>query len=171
MTIPVLSPRHLFAGRSRSRRHTRFTPAPASAGSTSPTRLQSGCRVWHQCSLRDHQRLPAPSDSGNAIARQTRCHVKSHGRPTARRSPAGSFFGGFRTPAPTPGRSLAFGRHPKPLPKVAISRTPSGSQVRPREWRLRVLAEGNLPFWISHEVDFLELTERNDSRCSRCVPG
>ena len=123
MTIPVLSRRHLFAGTSRSRRRTRFTPAPASAGSTSPTRLQSGCRVWQQCSVRDHQRLPAPSDSGNAIARQTRCHVKSHGRPTARRSPAGSFFGGFRTPAPTPGRSLAFGRHPKPLPKAAARRT------------------------------------------------
>ena len=38
-------------------------------------------------------------------------------RPTARRRPAGSFFGGFRTPAPTLRRLLALGRHPKPFPK------------------------------------------------------
>jgi len=31
--------------------------------------------------------------------------------------PAGSFFGGFRTPAPLPQPALAPARHPKPFPK------------------------------------------------------
>jgi hypothetical protein len=142
MTIPVLSRRHLFAGTSRSQRRTRFTPAPASTGSTSPTRLQSGCRVWQQCSVRDHQRLPAPSDSSNAIARQTRCHVKSHGRPTARRSPAGSFFGGFWTPALTPGLSLEFGRHPKPLPKADLRRRSLVSRFRRCQTAIGIASTG-----------------------------
>jgi hypothetical protein len=47
----------------------------------------------------------------------------NHRRSSAHRSPAGSFFGGFRTPVPLyPGRTLASGRHPKPLTKPAIPR-------------------------------------------------
>src|SRR6266478_4745080 len=38
-----------------------------------------------------------------------------HRRPSAHRIPARSFFGGFPTPAPILGHSLAPGRHPKPF--------------------------------------------------------
>jgi hypothetical protein len=46
--------------------------------------------------------------------------LNPHKRSSAHRSPAGSFFGGFRTPAPIPGRSLAPGRHPKPFPTAVV---------------------------------------------------
>src|SRR5260370_42351441 len=46
-----------------------------------------------------------------------------HRRPGPHRSPAGSFFGGFPTPALLPGPPLALGRHPKPFPKPAVPRT------------------------------------------------
>src|SRR5580698_2697220 len=39
-----------------------------------------------------------------------------HRRPSLHRFSAGSFFGGFRTPALLPGIPLAPGRHPKPFP-------------------------------------------------------
>jgi Putative transposase/Transposase zinc-binding domain len=59
--------------------------------------------------------ISAKPSSANAAARPN-----PHRRPTARRSPAGSFFGGFRTPAPIPRPLLAPGRHPKPYPKEDI---------------------------------------------------
>jgi hypothetical protein len=36
------------------------------------------------------------------------------------RFPAGSFFGGFRTPALVPQPPLALGRHPKPFPGAVL---------------------------------------------------
>ena len=38
-----------------------------------------------------------------------------HRQPSSRRCPAGSFFGGFPTPASLPGSTLTPGRHPKPF--------------------------------------------------------
>ena len=43
-----------------------------------------------------------------------------HRRPSLHRFSAGSFFGGFRTPALLPGIPLAPARHPKPFPKAAV---------------------------------------------------
>ena len=45
-----------------------------------------------------------------------------HKRPSTHCFPARSFFGGFRTPAPIPGRPFAPGRHPKPFPKAVVRR-------------------------------------------------
>src|SRR6185437_6691010 len=44
-----------------------------------------------------------------------------HRRAGLHRFPAGSFFGGFRTPAQLPGPPLALRRHPKPCPKADMS--------------------------------------------------
>jgi Beta-lactamase superfamily domain len=43
-----------------------------------------------------------------------------HRRPNAHRFPARSFFGGFRTPAPYPGRLLAPDRYPRPFKIPAL---------------------------------------------------
>src|SRR5258705_7479389 len=43
-----------------------------------------------------------------------------HRRPSPHRSPAGSFFGGFPTPALLRGPPLALGRHPKPFPEPVV---------------------------------------------------
>src|SRR5690242_20808633 len=45
----------------------------------------------------------------------------AQGRTSLHRFSAGSFFGGFRTPALLPGVPLAPGRHPKPFPKADIN--------------------------------------------------
>jgi hypothetical protein len=52
MTVLVLSRRHPFAGISRSRRCAPFTPAPANAGSASPTRPQSRGQIRHKRPIR-----------------------------------------------------------------------------------------------------------------------
>ena len=44
-----------------------------------------------------------------------------HRRPSLHRFSAGSFFGGFRTPALLPGIPLAPGRHPKPFPIAVVA--------------------------------------------------
>jgi Putative transposase len=100
MIILVLSRQNPFAGTSRSRRRARFVPAPASAGTTSLISRQSGA-LRHagraQAAIISCSQLsptcakPSPT---NTAARPT-----PHRRPTARRCPAGSSFGGFRTPA------------------------------------------------------------------------
>jgi transposase-like protein DUF772 len=120
MTILVVALQHRFAGTSRSRHRARFISTPASAGGRSRTSPQSSHRVQKQRPIRNHQRLSALSDLRNTISRQSRCPVKSHRRPSAHRIPAGSFFGGFWTPALLPGPLLAPGRHPKPFPLAAI---------------------------------------------------
>ena len=54
-----------------------------------------------------------------------------HSRPSLHRFSAGSFFGGFRTPALLPGIPLAPGRHPKPFPiPDPVALAPNG-EVRP----------------------------------------
>lgn len=53
-----------------------------------------------------------------------------HRRPSLHRFSAGSFFGGFRTPALLPGVPLAPGRHPKPFP--IAGRWSSSEQPRTR---------------------------------------
>src|SRR5262252_5022287 len=55
-----------------------------------------------------------------------------HRRAGPHRSPAGSFFGGFPTPALLPGIPLAPGRHPKPFPKAAIRGTRPNRQGGPK---------------------------------------
>ena len=62
MTILVLSRRHPFAGTSRSRRRTRFTPSPANAVRASPTSPRSGRRARQQRSIRGQNRLCALGD-------------------------------------------------------------------------------------------------------------
>src|SRR5262249_55061905 len=53
-----------------------------------------------------------------------------HRQPSPHRFPAGSFFGGFRTPAPLiSGRSLTLGRHPKPFPIAVTHSISSGTQT------------------------------------------
>ena len=90
---------HPFAGASRSRRRARFIPTPASAGRASRTSSQSGRRVRQQRPVCNHQRLSALSDLRKTIPRKAATPLNPHRRPTAHRFPAGSFFGGFRTPA------------------------------------------------------------------------
>ena len=103
MTILVVSLQHPSAGTSRSRRRTPFIPAPASAGTTSPISPQSGPRLQRQrpspqsSAASSSQPICAKPSPANAAARPN-----PHRRPTARRCPAGSFFGGFRTPASAP---------------------------------------------------------------------
>ena len=43
-----------------------------------------------------------------------------HRQPSSHRCPAGSFFGGFPTPASLPGSTLTPGRHPKPFTNLAV---------------------------------------------------
>jgi hypothetical protein len=77
-----------------------------------PSATLAGPSPQSSAALSSHQfAKPSPA---NAAARPN-----PHRRPAARRCPAGSFFGGFRTPAPTPGRLLALSRHPKPYPEAA----------------------------------------------------
>ena len=90
---------HPFAGASRSRRRARFIPASASAGRASRTSSQSGRRVRQQRPVCNHQRLSALSDLRKIIPRKAAAPLNPDRRPTAHRFPAGSFFGGFRTPA------------------------------------------------------------------------
>jgi len=90
---------HPFAGASRSRRRARFIPASASAGRASRTSSQSGRRVRQQRPVCNHQRLSALSDLRKTIPRKAAAPLNPDRRPTAHRFPAGSFFGGFRTPA------------------------------------------------------------------------
>src|SRR5262245_41053822 len=69
MTILVLSRRYPFAGTSRSRRRTRFTPAPANAVRASPTSPRSGRRARQQPSIRGQNRLCAFGDPNKTIPR------------------------------------------------------------------------------------------------------
>ena len=60
-----------------------------------------------------------------------------HSRPSLHRFSAGSFFGGFRTPALLPGIPLAPGRHPKPFPIPVVGGTEvewTGPAVRDQSW-------------------------------------
>ena len=99
MTILVVPLQHPFAGTSRSRRRARFIPVPASAGRRSRTSPQSSHRAQQQRPIRNHQRLSALSDLRKTIPGHSRSAPNPHSRPGVHRLPAGSFFGGFRTPA------------------------------------------------------------------------
>ena len=68
---------------------------------------------------------PKKTIPGNAAATPN-----PHRRPSPRRFPAGSFFGGFWTPAPLLVRLLAPGRHPKPFPTADIRSARSHSLRR-----------------------------------------
>jgi hypothetical protein len=74
-------------------------------------------RARQQRPVRNQQRLSPLADLAETIPRQSRSHAKSHRRRTAHCLLAGSFFGGFWTPADLPRRSLVAGRHPKPFPQ------------------------------------------------------
>jgi hypothetical protein len=52
-----------------------------------------------------------------------------HRRAGHHRFPAGSFFGGFRTPAQLPGPPLAPSRHPKPCPVAAIDHETTSAKL------------------------------------------
>src|SRR6516225_493949 len=131
MTTPVLSWQHPFAGTSRPRRCADFIPAPAGAGRASRSGPQSGPQQLRQRPVRSRQRLSALSDLAKIIPAKPAVTPNPHRPPSAHRFPAGSFFGGFPTPAPTPGRSLALGRHPKPLTKAALAGPQWNREARP----------------------------------------
>jgi hypothetical protein len=59
-------------------------------------------RARQQRPVRNQQRLSPLADLAETIPRQSRSHAKSHRRRTAHCLLAGSFFGGFWTPADTP---------------------------------------------------------------------
>jgi hypothetical protein len=124
MTILIVSWKHPFAGTSRSRRRTRSTPAPASAGKSPPTRPQSARRVWRQQSVRDHQQVPARGELGKTSPGNAAAATNPHRRSSVHRFPAGSFFRGFRTPASYRIDRSCSGRHPKPF-RIAV--------IRPRD--------------------------------------
>ena len=133
MTILARSWQPPFAGSSHSRRRAGFIPGPASAGRASRTGPQSHRRAQQQRPIRDHQRPSALSDPAKTIPRQSRGSVKSPidrqaliAFPRVRSSEA------FRRRPLYRGRSLAPGRHPKPLPKSR--RSPRGRN-RPRVCR------------------------------------
>lgn len=129
MTILVLSRWHPFAGTSRSRRRTRFTPSPANAVRASPTSPRSGRRARQQRSIRGQNRLCALGDPNETIPGKLAAAPNPHRRPSLHRFSAGSFFGGFRTPALLPRVPLAPGRHPKtfPLPDLPYLALERGS--------------------------------------------
>jgi hypothetical protein len=67
--------------------------------------------------------------------RATAYRVTHLRRSSAHRFPARSFFGGFPTPAPILGRSLAPGPHPKPFPIAVINEVgmPMPRRADPRQ--------------------------------------
>jgi hypothetical protein len=87
---------------SRPRLGTRFILAAASANRASPTSPQSRRRARQQRSIRSHKRLSALAILGKLSPRKAAATSNPHRRPGAHRFPAGSFFGGFRTPALCP---------------------------------------------------------------------
>ena len=103
-------------GTSRSRRRSGFTSSPANAVRASPTGPRSGRRARQQRSIRGQNRLCALGDPNKTTPGKLAAAPNPHRRPSLHRFSAGSFFGGFRTPALLPGLPLAPGRHPKPFP-------------------------------------------------------
>src|SRR3974390_1811913 len=108
MTIPILSWQNPFAGTSPSRRlqppaggHEPVLHQAVEHGSSGQSAIISGFQL--------------SVISGKSFPAKAAAPPNPHRRPTAHRFPAGSFFGGFRTPALLAGRSLARGRHPKPF--------------------------------------------------------
>ena len=103
MTFLPLPWQHPFARTLtfRSRRRHQLTLVPAKTGTTSRTSPRSGHRAPQQRPLRCHHRRSTLGDllakPSTATAAQT---SNRHSRPGAHRLPAGSFIGGFRTPAP-----------------------------------------------------------------------
>lgn len=130
MTFLLVPWQHPFAATFRSRRRTCFIPASASAGRAPRTSSQSAHRIRRQPPVLNHQRLSALSYGNKTISRQRRCRTKSHRRSGAHRFPAGSFFGGFRTPALYRVDRSCSGRHPKPfpIPDACRDRLPLGSR-------------------------------------------
>ena len=114
MTILVLSRRHPFAGTSRSR------AAPVSSQRLQPPPEHHRPRLYQvaECVGRGQPAIIGASQlspaSPNSSPGKRAAPPNPHRRPSPHRFPAGSFFGGFRTPALLPGPLLAPGRHPKP---------------------------------------------------------
>jgi len=77
MTILVVSVQQPSAGTARSRRSARFSPASASAGTTSLISPRSGPRLPWQGPVRYHQPLSALTNLRKTIPRQRRCPTNS----------------------------------------------------------------------------------------------
>ena len=118
MTVLLVCSQHPFAGTSRSRRRTRFIPTPASAGRASP--ITASIRPSPSVAAAVSPRSPAASSSRRSSRkpslRKAAAASNPHSRPTARRPPAGSFLGGFRTPAPYTGPIARAGPASETLP-------------------------------------------------------
>ena len=83
---------------------------------------RSGLNQVAECrQQRSDPRSPPASSSRrsseNYRSAELRCASNPHSRPTARRSPAGSFIGGFRTPAPYTGPIARAGPASETLPE------------------------------------------------------
>jgi hypothetical protein len=129
MIILAVSVPGSFAGTSRSRRHARFIPAHAGVGRTLPTSPQSSRRAPRQRPA--HLQQPsALSDLHKTTLCQRRCPAKSPSTANPSPLPAGSFFGGFPTPALLPRQLLSPGRHPKPFP-IAVAPAVQTPKFRP----------------------------------------
>src|SRR5215471_1639647 len=85
----------------------------------------------------------AHRSGASAIASKAAAHARSHlpSQPnphSPRTSPAGSFLGGFRTPAAGGCLTVFAGRHPKPctkpaIPQVIVSHVPPTIHIAPRD--------------------------------------
>ena len=71
-------------------------------------------------------RLPRPAQP---LRKTPPRQIPIVGRPPTR-PPAGSFLGGFRTPAAAPGGSVTTGRHPKPYTYLAVREGDHGCRLR-----------------------------------------
>ena len=112
ISFPAPRPFHPGTGKRRHDIIDQSPIRPSSCAGSARSAIISGSQLSPTCAK------PSPA---NAAARPN-----PHRRPTARRCPAGSFFGGFRTPALGPrARLLAPGRHPKPFPLPTFPRVPS----------------------------------------------
>ena len=139
--------RHPIPGSGPRRHDTRHhLIAPRACRETSLPASQHYCPGASQgaCDALDHAKIaPSTADAAtNFLPRSPIRHrlprpaqplrktpprqIPIVGRPPTR-PPAGSFLGGFRTPAAAPGRSVTTGRHPKPY-------TTADPQPSPWEW-------------------------------------
>ena len=109
----TLSPEHLLPGaallsplQAPTEHHSPVLNQAAGHGSSGQSAVITGFPL---------PAIPTKSPPGKLAAAPN-----PHRRPTPHRFPAGSFFGGFRTPAILPGPPPAPGRHPKPFPKAGL---------------------------------------------------
>ena len=148
---------HPSAGASCSRRRTRCTQSPASAGRTSNTSPRSGCRPRQQRSIRNHQRLSAPSDPAQSIPGKVAATLNPHS-PT--RSPRVRSSGAFRRRPPYRiDRSRRAGiRNPKRYRSFAGAQW--NREVRPH----RIFGTMSMPSAAHQDADTQRMT-RGAQRC------